>query len=144
MRPALRSSTALVLALAFLAGPVSASCLHGADHEMPAAMDHETTSHEAPVSEHAPSEMPPCHDEPEAPAPDVPVAPAEGCASVCCAVEAAAETPAVIHQTDQALLVAVVTTRALAAPVEAPVPTPEASPPRPPGPLHVLLERYLI
>ncbi len=146
MLRSLRPVAAVLLALAFVAGPASAACLHGADHEMPM----EEMGHEMPMSEHAPAdgppnpgEMPPCHDEPATDAP-APAPPVDGCASACCAVQAAVETPAPLPTADAVVLLAVVARDVLAEPVLGPVPTPEGPPLRPRTRLHVELERFLI
>lgn len=135
----LRPVTAAVLALAFVAGPVSAACLHGLDHgatheamdEMPA---HEMPGHDMPMGDMAGDE--PCHDEPPAPQPM-----ADDCDAPCCTAEPVAEAP-VLPAADALVVLAVVASDVWAAPTPAPVALPEAPPP--PLRRHVELQRFLI
>lgn len=124
----LRSATALVLALAFVAGPASAACAHAAGHG----------PEPAPAGHEMPMEDAPCHDVPPAPEP----ADAGDCDAPCCTSDVASEAPATLTPTaDVAVAPRVLVGEVWTPPV--PVATVEDQR-SPPLRRHAELQRFLI
>lgn len=136
---------AALVALAILAGPTAgAVCLHA----MAGTMDDGETMPAMPMEPAGDSEMPPCHETPEAPPPSHSDhdAPQGDCASPCCMVQVPLPetTPPVLAGASVAVPAPVVVdAEPVARPGVEQVATAWSPPPRPTR-LHAELQRFLI